>query len=429
MGLYRYEAVDKTGRVLHGAMNAGDEQTVSAKLADMGYSVRAILPAGGAQNAARSSVPNTPAVSSGRAVGMARVTVASGVPVSIKSRVPADRLAMFFRQLVTLVRSGIPLYQSFADLATATRDRRLRAAIPEMQQSLQNSQLSGAMAMFPDLFPAHTIACVWSGELSGRLDVVLEELAADLEREASDTRYGRIGWGLTKVTLIGTIVTLPLFNMGTILAPVTDESSQAANPGGYAASYLSVWFHQILFVAVPIALAVMASWVVWGHMKRIPMVRRALDGALLLVPVWGNIHRYRSLARFLTLLDHLYSAGISPFTAWDAACIGPRNSAIAEKLKLARRESSAVGITDMAALADVFEPEDMGLIAAGEKTGQVPDSLTKLADVYRDRAESARNVGRFWSISNLILFQIIITGVALIVMTESYAGVLLKLMP
>lgn len=426
MGLYRYEAVDKTGRVLHGAMNASDEQVVSSNLSAMGYSVRAVFPAGGSQSVGRSQP--VPAGSSGRAAGISRVTLASGAPVSIKSLVPADRLSMFFRQLVTLVRSGIPLYQSFADLAIATRDRRLRSAIPQMQQSLQTSQLSGAMAMFPELFPAHTIACVLSGELSGRLDIVLEELASDMEREASDTRYGRIGWGMTKATLIGTILSLPLFNVGTILGPIAEKSTEAAAPQGVVQGYLSVWAHQIFLVALPIALSVIALWIIWGHAKRIPKIRRALDGAMLHVPVWGNLHRCRGIAMFLTLLDHLYSAGITPVTAWDAACIAPRNSAIAEKLKLARRELSAVSLAEMAALSDVFDPEDMGLISAGEKAGQVPESLSRLAELYRDRAEGARSVGRFWSVSQLILFQIVVTGVIVIVMAKSYVGVLLKMM-
>ncbi len=434
MGLYRYEAVDKTGRVLHGAMNASDEQVVSDKLAAMGYSVRAVFPAGGAPKGSQmqpiSATGGQPAPApGGRASGIARVTVGSGTPVSIKSLVPADRLSMFFRQLVTLVRSGIPLYQSFADLANATRDRRLRAAIPQMQQALQASGLSGAMAMFPDLFPAHTIACVWSGEISGKLDVILDELAADMERESSDTRYGKIGWGLTKGTLIGTIITLPLFNIGTLLAPVVGEVSGAGTPAGYAASFLQVWLRQIMLICVPIALAVMASWFAWGWLKRIPSVRRALDGALLHVPVWGNLHRSRSIAKFLGMLDHLYSAGISPATAWDAACITPRNSAIAERLKSARMESAAVSVADMAAMSGVFDQEDVGLLAAGEKAGQVPESLTRLAELYRDRADGARSVGRAWSISNLILFQIVVAGVVVIFLTKTYADVLMKMMP
>ena len=429
MGLYRYEAVDKTGRVLHGAMNASDEQAVSARLGAMGYSVRAVFPAGGNQQPARQpSLAAGTAGPSNRQAGMARVTVGAGTPVSIKSLVPPDRLAMFFRQLVTLVRSGIPLYQSFADLTNATRDRRLRAAIPQMQQSLQTSQLSGAMAMFPELFPAHTIACVWSGELSGKLDIILEELAVDMEREASDARYGRIGWGLTKLTLIGAIITMPLFNMGTILAPVTDEIQGAGTPQGYVATYIATWTQQILFIALPIALAVVASWLIWGRLKRAARIRRLLDGALLGVPVWGNLHRYRSMARFLSLLDHLYSAGISPTTAWDAACVAPRNSAIVERLRMAR-ESSAVSIAEMAALSNVFDPEDMGLLSAGEKTGQVPQSLQKLSEIYSDRATGARTVGRFWSISNMILFQIIVSGVVIIFVARSYAGALFKLMP
>ena len=184
----------------------------------------------------------------------------------------------------------------------------------------------------------------------------------------------------------------------------------------------------MLHKTIPIALAIIVSWVVWGYMKRIPTVRRALDGALLRVPVWGKLHRYRSLSRFLSLLDHLYSAGITPFTAWDAACVSPRNSAIAEKLKLARRESSATGIADLALLTGVLEPEDVGLISAGEKTGQIPEIVSKLAEMYALKAESQKTLGRMWSVSLVTAAQLAIGGVGMILMAKSYAGVLLKLM-
>jgi len=77
----------------------------------------------------------------------------------------------------------------------------------------------------------------------------------------------------------------------------------------------------------------------------------------------------------------------------------------------------------------IFESEDIGLIATGEKAGQVPDSLSRLAQIYREKADAARSIGKFWSISNMILFQIVVSGVVVIFIAKTYAGVLLKLMP
>lgn len=428
MGLFRYEAVDSTGKVLRGVMNASDEQQVAQKLQTMGYSPRGIYAGASAQAAPKPQA--APTAVKQQATGMQKVTLASGVPVSIRSKVPVPRLAMFFRQLVTLVRSGVPLYQSFGDLAVGTHDRRLRSAIPDMQQILQGGQpLSTAMAAFPDLFPAHTIASVWCGELSGKLDTILGEVADDLEQEAADTRLGRIGWGIVKGYSILFILTIPLF---TLLGRMTeqllgDNPAAADDANGMLGSALQGIFSDILRKSIPLALVVIAVWIAWGHVKRIPSVRRMLDGALLRVPVWGSIHRSRSVARFLHLLDELYSAGINPSQAWDAASVAPRNSEIVERLRGARREASAAtGIAELATISNVLESDEIGLLAAGEKTGQVPDSLGRIAGMYLDRARAQRTAGRVLSISLMNSLIIALSGLAIIVLAKSYFGPMAK---
>jgi type IV pilus assembly protein PilC len=423
MGLFRYEAVDSTGKVLRGVMNACDERQVARKLQAMGYSVRGIY--AGVATARPAPKPRAaPVAVTQQASGIQKVTLASGVPVSIKSKVPVSRLAMFFRQLVTLVKSGIPLYQSFGDLAVGTHDRRLRNAIPRMQGILQSGQpLSTAMAAFPDLFPAHTIASVWCGELSGKLDVILGEVADDLEQEAADTRLGRIGWGIVKGYTILFILTAPLFTLlGRMTEQVLGDSPAVAdNAGSVLGSVLRSILSDIYCKSVPLALAVIVAWVAWGHAKRIPSVRRMLDGALLCVPIWGKIHRSRSVARFLHLLDELYSAGINPSQAWDAASVAPRNSAIVERLRGARRAASAAtGITELAAISNVLESDEIGLLAAGEKAGKVPESLGHIAAMYLDKAGAQRTAGRVLSISLMNSLIIFLSGLAVIVFVKSY---------
>lgn len=432
MGLFRYEAIDKTGKVVCGVMNARDEQQVAQNLSGMGYALRAVY----ASSSGRQPSPPARAktAASGAIMpsgsGMQSVTLASGVPVSIKSRVPLPQLAIFFRQLATLVRSGIPLYQSFSDLAPATRDSRLKNAIPQMQQTLQVGQpLSSAMAAFPDLFPAHTIASVWCGELAGKLDVMIEEIATDLEFEASDTRLGRVGWGLVKANLIFFILTIPFYNLGNIVGPVLGNTEadfeHSQNLLGF---FLGDAARQILHVTLPIALAVIASWIIWGYLKRVPTVRHLLDGILLAVPVWGKLHRYRSLGRFLHLVDELYAAGISPGTVWDAASVGPRNSAIVEKLRLAKSGASgSAGIGDIAAVAMVMEPEDVALISTGERTGQLPETLSRLSSTYAGKAALQKSTARIISISLMNSALIAMSGVTIIIIAKTYITPIAKL--
>ncbi len=410
-------------------MNASDERQVAQRLTAMGYTARGIYGASEPAARPRTGAPTQPRAPAAHVAGMQAVTVASGVPVSVKSKVPTPRLAMFFRQLVTLVRSGVPLYQAFVDLASATRDHRLKFAISAMQEVLQSGQpLSSAMASHPDLFPAYTVASVWCGEMAGRLDLALEEIASDIETEASDQRLGRFGWALVKINLIFLILALPAYNLTNLVQPVLgDRPEDIERARNLGAMFWRDVIDGILRKSIPIVAATLLLWMVWGYVKRVPAARRLIDGALLRVPIWGKLHRYRSASRFLHVLDSLYEAGINPSRAWEAASITARNSEIAEKLRLARDASSqAAGITDLAALSKVLEPEDVSMISTGERTGQLPETLAKLSTIYAERAAAQKSAGRLLSISLMNAALIAMSGLAVAVIVRSYVSPIIK---
>lgn len=421
MGMFRYEAVDRSGKVLRGVMNASNEQQVVQNLTKMGFSARGVYYSSGKSSVHTPSVSTAAQVQS-RTNSMNSVTVASGVPVSVKSKVPVGRLAMFFRQLATLVKSGRPLNQSMTDVVV--RDGRIRNALPHIQDSIQRGQsLSSAMAAFPDIFPVHTIASVWSGELSGRLDMALDEIAADFENETSENRLSNIGWGLTKLTIISFILMLPACNINNLLLPAAVKcfNTPGTDTSGVISMILRNYMHSVVTQGIPICTAIVLSWIVWGQMKRVPTLRHLLDGMLIHVPIWGPLHKYRALSRFLHILDGLMSAGINVSNAWDAASLTPRNSYIAEKLKLVRKSAAAnTGISQMFVLSGVFEPDDIGLATAGEKSGSIPDVLAELSRIYDDRALATRKTARIWSVNIMIIFALIISGYVAITMAKSY---------
>lgn len=427
MALFRYEAVDKTGKVVRGVMNAADEQEVVRNLSARGYAPRGV-------HSASSSAPTpAPAVTSSGAYAGAQVAatarpVGPASLVSVKSVVPASRLAIFFRQLATMVRAGMPLTQAFTEASQHVRSRQLAKVIPDIQSALNAGRtLSSAMAAYPHLFPVHAVAVVWCGELAGKLEAALDDVASDFELEASETRYGRIGWGLTKITLVVLILAIPLFNMGTLLAPIINET--AVDSREFVSQYVSEVLSTVLKIGLPIVLALMGSWIAWGYVKRVQSVRRVLDGIVLRMPPWGNLHRWRSLARFLKWMELAYSAGVNPSTAWDAASLTPRNSEIAERLRASRESASMhVGVGEMARISGALPEDEVALIAGAEKSGDAPATLARLAEVYADKAASQKTVGRTLSFSLLIACQLAVGGLVMIVMASTYARALYKLM-
>ena len=151
-------------------------------------------------------------------------------------------------------------------------------------------------------------------------------------------RFGRIGWGLGKLGLILLVFSRRESKVTALLLPALQQTLKHAEWGSsdVLRFIFENYMHTMFWKSVLLSLAIIAFWIVFGRVKRVTAVKRLLDVMLLNTPVWGTLHRYRSLARFLHELYGLYAAGIPPGTHGDAASLAPRNSAIAEKLAGAR---------------------------------------------------------------------------------------------
>ncbi len=416
MGLFRYEATDKAGRVLHGAMDARDESQVRDKLVSMGYAAKSIYPAGGAAPTGRtqSVAAQRPAAATAQAPrgGINAVTIGPGVPVSIKSSVSAPTLARFFRHMATLVRSGMSINQALNDMTPVVRNTRLNVILSRMKETTSTGhRLSGLMAEYPGVFPVHTIASVWAGEMAGRLEIALDEVATDLEQEAVDTRFGRIGWGITKVNWLFFVACFPLAHMTTLLVPVLKQCLDSAgemSSGQVIKLLLQEYTQKEFWPTILVCLAFGLSWIAWGWIKRIPHVRYALDRLLISAPVWGKYHGTRAKGRFLHVLDGLVAAGIGPEAAWDAASLVPRNSYIAQQLKSVRSKlAPGAGISQLLAGSGVFDVEDVGLIQSGERAGTLPDVLGNLSRDYDARLAALKASGKTTSTTIMLVFAAI----------------------
>lgn len=429
MAVFRYEAVDRAGKVVRGAMNAANEQAVAQRLSTMGYALKAIVPAAAAVQPVNAAATRQTAPAAAQ----------PGFPVSVQPVVSLNQLARFYRQLAALVKSGIPVAQALDELNNNIGNKKLRRAAAGMRDRVQQgATLSSSMAQLPRLFPVHATGVIWSGEMGGFLDTALDEVAAEIEQETKENRYASIGWFIAKVSLVFFILSLPALDMKGLLMeglsqgakihnqatgiPSTDFIPSGVTPKTMLQGMAMGYWLAFKRLCIPSFIGWFVIAFAWKRLKRVPPIRRAIDGMLLIVPVWGNLHRERSRARFLKTLYRLYAAGVAPAQSWAAASMSVRNSQLAAQLRSnendLRQQNSSLEQAFTA--SRVFAADDTGMVATGVKSGSVPEMLERMSSYHTDSAEGARTLGRQISLHALLLPIIIATGWLLIKVVQGY---------
>ncbi len=432
MAMFRYEAVDNTGKTLRGVMQASDQNDLAGKLQSRGFALKIAY-----NNSAAAAKPASTPITAGSSFshpasvipkGLQAVSIPPGVPVSVKSIVQPRLMALFLRQLTTMVTAGMPLSQSMRENLQYVRHPRLKAATSSMADSIEaGSRLSESMAKFPELFPTHLVGSVVCGELGGDIDEFLTEATTDYERESRDTYIGRFGWAMVKATLIQFWYSLPIC-FGTIqilMGLITGPQASTLTREEVIRAVLVHMSTVVFPVGTVATIAYIAFIYFWEAFKRRPYTRYILDYYRSRSIPWGTIHRNRSIARFLRSMDRLLSAGVDIGRAWEASALLCRDNNVGVALNKGYvPPGESTSIAERLSRTGVLKLEEEGLVNSGEKAGKVGESLTNLAASYEHTDTTQVVFGRFMSFSAFTLFSIIIAGILAIALTNSYSVML-----
>ena len=391
MSLYRYEATDKNGKTMMGAMDAAGEPEVADRLKQLGYVPNTIYPSATATPPHKTRPPKPAAAIAGQRF-------------RFFSTVKAGDHALFFRQFATLTKSGISIYQAMSTLGPRMRRSPLATACEEIQHAAQSGgKVSDVMFAHPELFGSHVAASVRAGELGGFLEISLDEIALDYEREVEFYR----GTWLPKSLIIQEIFTLALAQP---LFPTLFPNAEMKR-------YLLLAFVRNGFIAV----AFIATCMFVYRILQSPSFCEQRDRLALRIPVFGNLTRQKSLSSFIRMLRRLYSAGLGPVAAWEGAMNVAPNAVIRKKLvsagEMMRRN---VPLHEAFVSTGLFANEMEQLLATGVVSGQVVEMLDKVADYYEANVERAFKNSRFWMFRLAITMFIVLIGAVVIWMTKSY---------
>ncbi len=326
---------------------------------------------------------------------------------------PAD-VAIFTRQLATLLRAGIPLTEALAALAEQADNKKFQMIVAGLRQRVNEGEaLAKALEVHPRVFPDLYVNMVRSGETAGNLDVVLLRLADFMETQGA--LRAKVSGALTYpiiMLIIGSLVmgVLMIFVVPQI-TEIFDDSGQTLPLNTQVLIFVSKLVGNWWFILTPMAVV---AYLFLRRWARSPAGRQKVDRWALKVPVVGPLIRFLAVARFARTLATMLASGVPVLTALD---IVKRvlNNVLLEKVVEEARDSIREGESVAAPLkrSGQFPSMMCHMISVGERSGELEAMLEHVADAYERDVEA--KVARLTALLSPLMIVVMAVGVGFVV--------------
>ncbi len=309
--------------------------------------------------------------------------------LSTAGKVTADDLAIFSRQLATMIDAGIPLVQSLGILAEQLENKALKNIVMISRQDIEGGMsFCDALAKHHHVFSELFINMAKAGEASGMLDDVLERLATYLEKNAALTRKVKssLVYPAVVITMAVVITAFLLVKVVPTFKGIFDTlGGKLPLPTLVLIGISDVFRKYLLFVVIGMAI----SSVAFKKFITTPKGRRLFDAFKLRAPILGQLFRKVAVAKFARTFSTLVKSGVSVLNALDIVGKTSGNKVVEEaiiKSRIAVREGEP--IASPLQKSGVFPPMVCRMVGVGEQTGQLEKMLSKIADFYDEQVDA-----------------------------------------
>lgn len=383
MANFQYIALDAKGEQTTGVVQANSDAEAVQQLRGQGLYPTQVVEQGKGN------------LSSGGKKVKAKKGKSKGVKVG--GKIKPKILMIFTRQLATLIDSGLPLLRSLNVLAKQEPNPTLKATINNIADSVQGgSTFSESLGQHPKMFNKLYVNMVKAGELGGVLEVVLQRLAE--YQEKAHKLKGKIVSAMVYPLIVMFIAVAIMSFLMLFIVPKFREMFEGMEGGelplisqvvfGFSDWMLarpfflpnSVW---LLLIAVGSYLGFTA----WANTKK---GRNVVDSLKLKMPIFGDIQRKSAIARFTRTLGTLVTSGVPILQALNITRDTSGNVVVSnaiDKVHDAVKEGESI-VSPMTG-SGIFPSLVVSMVDVGEETGQLPEMLLKIADVYDDEVDGA----------------------------------------
>ncbi len=387
MARYKYMAMTDKGVEVNGVVAAENQVAAIQQIRDMGY-----FPTQVVQEAERAAAR----------ASLARAERGKGLNLEIRFLTPRSvggkTLAIFTRQLAVLIDAGLPLLRSLHVLEEQQKVGPLKDALVGMASAVESgSTFSEALANYPKLFNKLFVNMVKAGEAGGVLEVVLNRLAEFVEKSQRLKQKVR-GAMIYPAVVISVAIGVLLFLMTYVIPRFRAIFENLGQKLPAATSVLidistwissNVYYTHFPFIGI-IPVIPFGIYILFRLIKATEKGKMGLDTMKLNLPVFGVLVRKSAVSRFSRTLGTLITSGVPILQALNIVRETSGNEVISKAVgnvhdSIREGESIAGPLRD----TKVFLPMVISMIEVGEETGQLPEMLMKIADVYDNDVDTA----------------------------------------
>ncbi len=360
LDIYTWEGVDKQGKKSKGEMEAGSVALVNTSLRRQG-------------------------------INPLKVQRRRGSLFAFKQKIKPKDIAIFTRQLATMLQAGIPIAQSFDIVGKGHENPSVQGLVNAIKQDVESgTSLTQALGKHPLYFDALYCNLVAAGEQAGILDGILEKLAT--YKEKIEGIKGKIKSALfypTAVVVVAFIITAVLL---IFVIPQFESLFKGFGADLPALTKMVVDLSRVFqdwwwaIIGSVVGAVVGASYMY----KRSPTAQHTMDRLLLRAPVIGVIVKKATIARFARTLATMFAAGVPLVEALDSVA-GATGNRLYYEGTLAVKNDVSTGMQLQAAMnaTGLFPNMVIQMVAIGEESGELDNMLGKVADFYEGEVDDA----------------------------------------
>jgi type IV pilus assembly protein PilC len=406
MPKFRYNAIDSSGDQKSGKVEASSPDEANAKLSQMGLMVVSLTAEGGGKADKGSGAAG---------VKKAKGSGGFGKVISIEG------LAIFTRQVATLLQAGLPLLRSLEVMIRQEKNLRFKAVVTGLADNVRSgNNFSDGLQQYPKVFDRLYVNMVKAGEAGGVLDVVLSRLARFMEKTVKTNKKIKSALVYPSVVMsvaIAIVILLLVFVVPSFQNIFKDMLHNTAMPPLTLmvlkiSNFIkpSSWQHALLEVGIAATVIFAFRFVISTKAGK-----RVLDKTILMTPKVGEFSRKANIARFTRTFGTLMSSGVPILQALTITRDIIENSVVASALdRVHDRVRDGEPLAAPLEQQKIFPTMVTSMIDVGEETGELPEMLNRIADNYDEDLDNA--VASITSIIEpiMIVFLAVVVGTIVI---------------
>ena len=360
---FNYTAINRNGKRVRSSLDASSIETAKSSLRGAGYTILDIKE---------------------------QTTLNRDIEIPFLGNPKAKDMAVFCRQFVSILRAGVSVASVLAMLGQQTSNKKLRAAIREMQADVEKGEaLATSMRRHPKIFPAILVNMVAAGEASGNLEESFRQMELYFDR--SKRTKSKVTSAMIYPCVLIVVMIVVLIVMMTKIIPnflKTFEDMDAELPKiTLGVMAVCEWFKSWWWVPLLVLVALILGGVLFHRTNK---GKHFFGWLARKTPVVGNLTVKTACATFCRTMEVLIGSGLTLTDSMDLAASNMGNIYYLEAIRDARAlVSEGTPLRESLVRTGIFPPMVSNLVGVGEETGDLQSMMGKVADYYDEEVDEA----------------------------------------